>query len=196
MKKVADTPFQAPKKKDLERRLRCLKDIFSIIPETNLIWEAFGGIGFMTGVIRRYSNAQIIATELNAECVSSYNAKGLGICYQCDAVEFLSTFNPPFRWGASLDYNNFTITDLYGRGRSCSILLNLVISKKPIWIQITDTARKYLHLNYKRYGLHSKDNLEYITAFIDKFNALSDNHYNKCVYSERYDATMILFSIK
>lgn len=132
--------------------------VFGAAPPVTFIYEAFGGIGKTAQVMaERFPKAMVSSSETDEECVRIYNdtrATPRVSCTHTDALSHLSSIRrlPP-NWGASLDFNKFTLLDLEGRreGQWKIDLIAAVVARNPTWIQVTDSAIRYLHLNTKYY---------------------------------------------
>jgi hypothetical protein len=165
-----NTPSRERPTKEIEREQQCMRSIFSHAQPVDFIFEAFGGIGKTAQVLAaRFPHAAILAADLDADCVETYNRYLNGnnaVAIQSDALKlFASIKHFPQHWGASLDFNRFTIMDVFGRreGEWKTNLIENVLDYKPTWIQITDSAVRYLHFHYKRYGC-KLDPDDYIAA--------------------------------
>lgn len=159
-----DTPYHQRPPTEVAREQACMREIFAEAPPVDYIWETFAGTGVTAEVLReRFPRATINATDLDAQCVQTYNEKGYGTAFQEDATAFLKRLPEPARsWGVSMDYNKFTLYDLMGRGERWKVeLLRRVLALDPVWVQLTDSACRYLHLNWHRYGLPACDMRHY-----------------------------------
>lgn len=167
-----DTPYHLRPASEVKREQACMRAIFGKAPDVDYIWEAFAGMGVTAEVLRdRFPRAIIEATDLDEECVQTYNEKGYGTAFQENALSHLKRVIPqPARaWGISLDYNKFTIFDLQGvrevTGERWKLdLFRRVLAAEPAWIQLTDSACRYLHLNWRNYGLPKNDIGDYVDA--------------------------------
>lgn len=165
-----DTPYHQRPQSEVDREQNCMRMIFTKAPLVSHIWESFAGTGVTAEVLRaQFPNAEIEAVDLDGECVETYNKKGYGRAVKGDALDRLKALPHDMRdWGVSLDYNKFTIFDLR-ETRSDSEhwklrLLHAVIAKRPAWIELTDSACRYLHLNWRNYDLPKNDIELYIQA--------------------------------
>jgi len=157
-----DTPYwkfpdQGPAERNRDPLLLALVSAAPVVR----IFEAFGGLGFITRILtERFPEASIDSFDLDPECCRRYNALGLAraYCHQGDALEGLKGQDwPSGDWGASLDYNKFTILDLdRSEGKWKRELLFAVAERRPAWVQLTDSAVCHLSLNWSRYGLADK----------------------------------------
>jgi len=167
------TPYRERPVTEIAREQECMRAVFAYATPVPFIFEAFGGLGKTAQVMtERFPEVVITAADLDEECVKTYNKLGLAhaICYPMDALDLLKTlkFKEPGLWGASLDFNRFTILDVYGRreGRWKIDLIEAVVERKPTWIQITDSAVRYLHLNYQKY--YCQNNIDsYIQTLVE-----------------------------
>ena len=154
-----DTPYRERPASEIEHERKCMCSIFAAAPPVSFIYEAFGGIGKTAQVLAElFPKVEVLSSETDAQCVKIYNdsrpTKRIS-CIHTDAQTLLSGIRqPPNKWGASLDFNRFTLMDLEGRreGKWKVDLIAAVMERKPAWIQVTDSAIRYLHLNYERYG--------------------------------------------
>lgn len=173
-----------------------MRAIFARAPGVNFIFEAFGGLGITAKVmVERFPNAHILAADLDGECVELYNSvlSKNANCIQSDALDLLRTVQnfPP--WGASLDFNRFTIMDVFGRpeGKWKTDLIEAVIERRPAWIQITDSAVRYLHFHHRRYGC-KPDPEDYIQTLSQ---AMDDRWgLNYVTHSSFYAASYLLLT--
>ena len=174
----------------------CLRALYERAPEVSAIWEAFGGIGVQAEVLReRWPQAFICATELDEECVEEYNRNGWGECTLSDCLTWLrlSVMGSKQRWGISLDYNRFTILDLWGRRSGWQFkveLLQEVVARRPAWIQLTDTAVHYLRLNWQTYKLPSQELSDYVIALSTELERRFG--YKVTAYRNRHTSTYLL----
>lgn len=191
-----DTPYCDRPVTEQAREGACMEAVFTAAEAVPVIWEAFGGVGLTAGILRaEFPLAKITACEIDAECAAAYNAAGHGECAQIDATK--APLPVDVRWGASLDFNRFTLLDIDGRagGRWKTELLDRVWGAQPTWIQITDSAIRYLHLNFSSYGLPAGDRETLLTAYVALFaKAFMRQWGMKLVtYSGHSAATYMLF---
>ncbi len=160
------TPYHERPRGEVEREQNCMRTIFKDVAPVDLVWEAFGGMGKTAQVIREcFPKADLIACDLDEQCVSMYNDAGFGKCLQVDALADIRNRAFSSMWGASLDYNRFTLKDLVTKRNPARLkLLQEVLQRKPRWVQLTDSARPYLHLNWQNYGLKTPGIDEYVRA--------------------------------
>jgi hypothetical protein len=190
-----DSPYWTRHPKEIAREQACMRAVFRHAREVPMVFEAFGGIGVTAQVlIEAWPGVHIIATDLDAKCVEQYNAHGWALARSQvgDAVVVAKALYVPggSPWGASLDYNKFTIMDLHGRssGRWKVELLREVMERKPAWVQITDSAIRYLHLNWERYGCDDKGLDAYLAvlgkALYEQFGLVlkSEAHHSAATY--------------
>ena len=181
------TPYYDRPISEIALEAECMRFIFCSAAAVDEVWEAFGGIGATARVLHeRFPRAYLRACDLDAQCVACYNALGAELfpltaecefagmeCFQVDAAEGLSAYQPKGRWGASLDFNRLTLLDLRGRsaGKWKIDLIQKTIDKTPEWIQITDSAVGHLHLNWQTsYGLPNKLLSTYIATFAQEIH--------------------------
>lgn|SRR5262245_32174574 len=139
-----------------------MRSIFAGAPKVSFVYEAFGGLGRTARTLaERFAGVHILSADLDQGCVDSYNQFNQTNmylrCVQMDARALLNSITHlPADWGATLDFNRFTIMDVQGRkeGRWKIELINAVMARRPQprWVQVTDSAVRYLHLNAHRYG--------------------------------------------
>src|SRR4051812_7833479 len=108
------TPYRDRPKAEIAQEVSCMRQIFEKAAPVKLIYEAFGGTGETARVLaKQFPEAKIVAFDLDGPCVRAYNRKGHGKANKLDAlVGLLEMERPTVEWGASLDYNRFTILDL------------------------------------------------------------------------------------
>jgi len=153
-----DTPYRERPQGQIAAEQRCMAAIFAHATPVDFIFEAFGGLGNTAQIMHeRFAQAVILASDLDAGCVDIYNEKfksNHANCVQSDALALLRTVQNFPHWGASLDFNRFTIMDVFGRPETKwkTNLIEAIIERRPDWIQITDSAARYLHFHYQRYG--------------------------------------------
>jgi len=193
-----NTPYRERPQREITREQQCMRVIFARAQPVDFIFEAFGGLGMTAQVMsEQFPVAKILASDLDADCVEIYNKElswAHADCIQSDALALFKTIrNFPNRWGASLDFNRFTIMDVFGRKESQwkVDLIEAVVERQPTWIQLTDSAVRYLHLNAKRYGCNP-DPVDYI-------HTLSQSLYerwglNYVIHSGFYAASYILLT--
>jgi len=153
-----NTPYRERPQGQIAREQKCMRAIFAQAPPIDFIFEAFGGLGITAQVMsERFPQATILAADLDAGCVDLYNQTlkhTNASCIQSDARTLLGTIRNFPVWGASLDFNRFTIMDVFGRAESRwkVDLIEAVLDHRPTWIQLTDSAVRYLHFHAERYG--------------------------------------------
>jgi ribosomal protein S18 acetylase RimI-like enzyme len=69
-------------------------------------------------------------------------------------------------WGAFLGFNHLTLRNL-AAGDWKVDLIDSFAARRPRWMFLNDTSGKYLHLNYRAYGLAAPDRDRYREAFQD-----------------------------
>lgn len=196
-----DTPYHSRPLSEVRREQACMREIFKEAPEAGYIYEAFAGMAVTAEVLReRFPRSVIVATDLDAQCVASYNEAGYGTALQQDAVDWVKKNLPDEagHWGVSLDYNKFTLMDLRGekgRARWKLDLLERVIRSRPAWVQITDSACRYLHLNAQRaYGLVEDDFDAYVQKFqMGMYDLPGPTTYDLVAMSKHHAAAYMLF---
>lgn len=158
-----NTPYRERPQGQIVAEQECMRAIFARAAPVSFIFEAFGGLGKTAQIMaQRFPTTRILAADIDAGCVEAYNldmAETYADCINSDALKLLKTVD--FRrlpaehdWGASLDFNRFTIMDVFGRRESQwkVDLIEAVVERGPRWIQLTDSAVRYLHFHHKRYG--------------------------------------------
>jgi hypothetical protein len=165
-----DTPYHHRPMSEIERKRLCKTFIFEQLPPVDHIFEAFGGVGFTGQVLAQACpRARLWAVDLDKGCVEQYNHRldGRGKAVVGDAADFIGCWDKT-NWAASLDFNKFTLLDLTERVCWRTALIDEVVSHQPQWIHIGDSACKYLHLNWKQYGMNNNRLLTYL-AKLDLF---------------------------
>lgn len=147
-----------------------MRQIFKQASSVDFIYEAFGGIGSTANILAaQFPGALIRASDLDQKCCDIYNQKmgPRGYCILMDAALNLKAMNPNSSFGVVLDFNRLTLLDLKGRKEGVwkVDLLNETFTRKPSWVEVTDSAVCYLGTNWRRYGLASKSLEEYIKLF-------------------------------
>lgn len=171
-----NTPYRERPQGQIAREQECMRAIFAHAPPIDFIFEAFGGLGITAQVMsERFPQATILSADLDAGCVDLYNQTlkhTKANCIQSDARTLLSTIRNFPVWGASLDFNRFTIMDVFGRPESQwkVDLIEAVLDHRPAWVQLTDSAVRYLHFHYKRYGcnLDREDYIQTLCCALDE----------------------------
>lgn len=176
------TPYRLRPQKEIQREQDCMRRVFERAPPVARIFEAFGGIGITAEVWRdTHPKARVESWELDEECVQTYNARNLprAKAFVGDALVAARALPRKGRGelGVSLDYNRFTLGHLRGTQPMDQgwkiVLMREVMSRRPLWIEITDSAAPYLHLNWDGYGLRRPDLDVYVRvwgrAFTDLF---------------------------
>lgn len=171
--------------------------IFAQAQPVDFIFEAFGGLGKTAQImIDRFPSTPILAADLDAGCVDIYNQAlrdSRANCIQSDALKLLRTIERFSSWGASLDFNRFTIMDVFGRKESQwkIDLIEAVIERQPAWIQLTDSAVRYLHFHHARYGCEPN-----VEDYLHKLStALNERWGLNCVtHSNFYAASYLLLT--
>ena len=141
------------------------------VPQVDHIFEAFAGVGIVGQLLAAACpRAQIWAVDLDEACVQRYNEAlaGRGKAVVDDATEYIATWNKP-NWAASLDFNKFTLVDVTARVCWRTALIDEVVTHRPRWLHIGDSACKYLHLNWKGYGIRDG----HILTYLNKLDALA-----------------------
>lgn len=187
------TPYASRPAAEVERERACMTHIFNWAPPPEVIWEAFGGVGVTMEVMaKRFPSAAIRACELDPGCVEAYNARSRTLCLnatceQFDASKFDLEGWPLLRrasWGVSLDFNRFTILDV--RRNTWKVqLVRRAMAMRPAWIQLTDSARPYLHLKWeKSYGLPDRQPDTYVSALASELGTrvLAEAHHRAATY--------------
>ena len=153
-----NTPYRERPASEIEHERKCMCAVFGAAPPVTFIYDAFGGISKTAHVMaERFPKAKVVSSETDLECVRLYNQSRLTERIECthtDAMSLLSGIQKmPPNWGASLDFNRLTLLDLEGRreGRWKVDLIAAVVARNPSWIQVTDSAIRYLHLNHEKY---------------------------------------------
>lgn len=195
------TPYHARPQKETEREAACMGQIFSQAAPVRFVYEAFGGVGLTARILReRFPHATIQSFDLDQKCCDLYNealADSNTNCVCGDALAGLTdkALAPrlvPKSWGASLDFNRFTVLDLQRReGIWKRQLIDQVCLRKPAWVQITDSAVCYLHTNWKRYGLPEKNLAAYVRAL--SMGLLKSYGLKLVTYANHSRATYLLF---
>jgi hypothetical protein len=153
-----NTPYRERPISEIEKEQVCMRSVFGTAPPVTFIYEAFGGIGKTAHIMaERFPKAKVLSSETDEECVRLYNDSRTTKRIECkhmDAQSMLAAIRKlPQNWGASLDFNRLTLLDLEGRkeGQWKIDLIAAVVARNPSWIQVTDSAIRYLHLNYEKY---------------------------------------------
>lgn len=190
-----NTPYRTRPPSEIEHERCCMRDLFRSAPVVPLIYEAFGGIGLAARIwLVQFPQTTVISSDLDKKCVDQYNAMRLpnAHCSHVDALVSLQETILPKEWGASLDFNKLTIFDLRGRkeGKWKIQLLEEVFKRSPTWVQFTDSAVRYLHLNWHRYQLPKNNLVDYISAVSQELH--ERYHYSITTYSNYYAASYFL----
>jgi hypothetical protein len=194
-----DTPYRERPPKEIAAEAECMRTIFAQAPEVPVIYEAFGGIGKTAAVLRqRFPKATIQSFDLDQKCCDLYNAQAdrfMGCSCEDASVGLQNLKWPKFGigWGASLDFNKFTLLDAAGRkeGLWKRHLIDQVAVRKPKWVQITDSAVCYLATNWRRYGLEENS----LVAYTGLLGKVLDRAYGLKLktYANHRAATYLLF---
>lgn len=192
-----DTPYRERPPAEVQREQDCMRAIFAVAPPVDRVFEAFGGLGRTAEVlVQRFPDVRVDSWELDAECVRRYNALGMSRawCNWGDATVAAQSWNPAESWGASLDFNRLTVMDLRGRrsGRWKVELMDILVSRGPLWFQLTDSAAPYIHLNWERYGLRSPSMVEYCRTLAREVRRRYPGYRRAAVAGHR-SATYFLF---
>lgn len=188
-----DTPYHTRPASEVARERACMEQVLAAASPVPLVFEAFGGMAVTARVLRaRFPRAKIWACDLDRQCVAEYNRvmDRNASCWEQDALEAVRGLRPGRCWGASLDYNQFTIMDLTTRDGWRRELLSEVLGRRPDWFQLTDSAVRYLHLNFTRYGLRDRHLPTYVAALAAKFQGLG---YALGGYASHSAATYLLW---
>lgn len=174
----SDTPYSESPRNQPDAKRECMRRIFQQAKQVPIIYEPFGGTGLTAGVLLElFPKSKLIALELNAGCAEIYNARHVSSkrakCEVGDGIAGLKRIEPqvsPYYWGVSLDWNQFTVSDLNRASGEWKIqLIDSVLKLKPAWIQVTDTAVAYVHTNWKKYGMKSKERDGYFKVLDRRF---------------------------
>jgi len=163
------TPYTERPKTEIERERLCKTFVFEGMPPVKTIFDALGGIGLSGQILAdAQPKAKLIATDLDETCVQQYNARlnGRATARQGNAFNFVVTWDDP-DWACSVDFNKFTLLNMLDTVNWQTILLDEIVARQPKWIHFGDTAMKYLHLNWKSYGI---PNAKFET-YLDKLDA-------------------------
>lgn len=186
-----DTPYHLRPAGEVSREAACKSYLFGRAQQVADIFEAFAGTGMAAGILlEAQPGARLSSVDLDPECVDAYNRRHQGSSATAvvgDASEFIQNWSPTGPWGATLDFNRFTLLDLTGRLNWKTALIDEVIIRRPDWIHITDSAAKYLHMNWRSYGLEDAEFLSYVRKLDWWINSLwgysivrSSRHSNAC----------------
>lgn len=159
------TPYWTRPASQRDHKARCMGSILSRATPVPLIYEAFGGIGITATILSRlFPYSKIRSFDIDKKCVQFYNDQHIqnarALCE--DSLLGFRTLKPTGEWAASLDFNLFTILDITRKRNRSYPLLASVVERRPRWIQLTDSAVKYLHLNYESYGLKASNSEHYV----------------------------------
>ena len=161
-----NTPYYDRPRTEIVREQNCMEAILASAPSVSYLWEAFGGLAVTAQVLRhRFPEAKQEAVDLDKRCVDEYNSKmnPAARCQLGDALDWLRLNPLPGGAGVSLDFNKFTVMDVSGkRNKWKSNLVDLVVKSGPSWVQLTDSAVRYLHLNWSRYGCRDQSLSAYL----------------------------------
>lgn len=195
-----ETPYHTRPPTEIEQERCCLETIFAAAPPANFIFEAFGGVGLAAGIwARKFPRARVESWDLDERCVELYNADPdkhpNARCYRGNSMVAALQLRMERRsWAASLDFNKFTVMDLWGRksGKWKVDLLRTLVGKGPKWFHITDSAAPYLHLNWKRYGLEERDLAAYVLLLANEVTKLWPD-YRLEKWDAHHAASYLLF---
>lgn len=182
------TPYHERPPSEIAREVACMDFVLTQARPVPLVFEAFGGTGETAQVLRsRVKPDGIRAFDLDAMCVATYNARHGGRAFRATKGDALAGFRSLSRWrherehwGASLDYNKFTLLSLTHPSGPQSWkreLLREVLAQNPTWIELTDSAIRYLHLNFKSYGLRSPTLSSYLARVAEAVNQITASSY-------------------
>jgi len=163
------TPYHSRPATEVERERLCKIFVFEGLPPVKTIFDALGGVGLSGQVLAAAQpRARLIATDLDEDCVRQYNENlnGRGTARQGNAFNFVVTWEDP-DWACSVDFNKFTLLNMLDAVGWQITLLDEVVARQPKWLHLGDTATKYLHLNWKSYGI---PNAKFET-YLDKLDA-------------------------
>lgn len=195
------TPYHERPEREVSRERGCMRQIFAEVPLVSCVFEAFGGVGDTALVLReQFPGIALFASDLDRQCCEVYRrrVRSPRRVFQGDAREAFSHWARDFEtgpWGASLDFNKFTFRDLENpRGNWKVQLLDRVVAHRPVWVQITDSAIRYLHLNYHRYGLEISSPEGYAQAVSRR---LGDRYPLRLrTWSHHFAAMYLLFALE
>lgn len=182
------TPYHERPAREIEREVACMRTIFRKAPPTEMIWEAFGGTGQTTrALLDIFPSAVIVACDLDQACVDAYNR--VSPHFASSQVADARTFDPGQVEGVSLDFNKFTIYDLRKRTWKRD-LVERAAGLASHWVQITDSAVRYFHLNWHRYGLAERSLAQYVDAVAREVEPMG---LQLVAWDNHHAATYILF---
>lgn len=169
-----NSPYVSRPSTEIEKERQCLNELFIQAAPISFIYEAFAGVGLAATIWNKlFPETFVESFDLDQDCVDIYNDLLLprSRAYLGDTLTEFKEMFVPENWAASLDFNKYTIMDLRGRpeGKFKQQLVSLVAERNPKWIHITDSAVRYFHLNWERYGLEVKDFGYYVDAFSIEF---------------------------
>lgn len=169
------TPYRDRPASEREREADCVRAIIEGAAPPVWMYEAFGGIGMLTGVFMdAFPGVSIRSAELDGACVEAYATQHYGTratVYHGDTLDLLGQWlrdtaeGAPLWDAASLDFNRCTLLDLQkDKNNFQNKVISLAVCSRPKWIHVTDSAVGKLHLNWRSYGLRS---------YIDRGHALA-----------------------
>lgn len=177
-----DTPYRSRPKTERDRELKCMETIFRAVTESpEFVAEAFGGIGMTAALMSRlWPEATIRSWDIDAKCVAQYQALDLpnasiALDSCIDGLKELERADL-----VSLDFNQFTLKTM--DTRFTKEVLQEALDLGPSYLQITDSAVKYLHLNAPKYGVRNLR--EYLTGIADRLGLyiVSAAHHSSASY--------------
>jgi hypothetical protein len=192
------TPYHQRPAKEIAQEVDCMRKIFAnaVPPRSRVVYEAFGGIGATAAMLQqRFLGVQFRAFDIDAQCCEMYNKTvgGDSWCVQMDARAGLAKLNPVMGFGAVLDFNRFTLLDLTRReGLWKRELVEAVALRSADWIEITDSAVRYLATNWRRYGLDQN----YLPGYVQKVGIEIERRwgYKLTDWANHSSATYMLYA--
>ena len=192
-----DTPYRERPERERAHEKRCVGELLRHASPVDTVWESFGGLGDVAVQLTdRFPQAHVIACDLDQQCVDMYNDRMRREGRRAMASGRDARLGPPDlagRWAASLDFNRFTVMDLVtDRAPWKRDLLAAVLQAEnpPQWVHLTDSARRYLHLNWARYGCADGE----LATYVERLDGvLRDRHgWHVANYVGYHSATYLL----
>lgn len=191
------TPYHERPPGEVERERHCMARILEHARDVDTVFEAFSGMGVTSQVLHsRFPRAMMWGCDLDKTCADTFNRKfnPPHFCQHGDVMDVLPQLDLRPPWGASLDFNRFTLLDLRtSRTPWKRKLVEQVVDRRPRWVQITDSAVGHLHLNWGNYGLVGSSLMLYVMALSSELSPLG---LRLVGYQWHSRATYLLYTTK
>lgn len=148
--------------RDEDKNNTYLRLLLKKLPKPKRMLEVFGGVGNITKIIMEiFPGVPVESWDIDPRCVELLGVIPGVTARLGDSTELAVAKKGD---GVFVDHNMLTLKTLQN---DLNGMLSRILSGKPSWVQLNDSARSKLHLNFKSYGLEN-DLLETYMGAYDK----------------------------